>query len=125
MNIIEDTKNKSSIGRLTLVIGLSMTILIFLLPFCCRLDIGPGPHLVLEEGFDYPEGKIYCDQYIVIDPDGAICVYRNWFQDYDPEMITAELEVGGFTVDRLCGDLTGAPWTEDSEWIGVAARRTG
>ena len=84
----------------------------------------PGSHLVLEEGFDYPEEKIYADQHIVIDADGTATVYRNWFQDYDPAMITAELEAGGFVVEGLWGDLTGAPLTEDSEWIGVAARRT-
>jgi SAM-dependent methyltransferase len=82
----------------------------------------PGPHLVLEEGFDYPEEKIYADQHIVIDPDGKVSVYRNWFQDYDPAMLTAELEAGGFEVEGLWGDLCGAPLTADSEWIGAVAR---
>ena len=82
----------------------------------------PGPHLVLEEGFDYPDEKIYLDQHIVIDADGTLRVFRNWFQDYDPAMITAELEAAGFVVEGLWGDLSGAPLTEDSEWIGVAAR---
>ncbi len=82
----------------------------------------PGPHLVLEEGFDYPEEKIYADQHIVIDADGTLCVYRNWFQDYDPGMITAEVEAGGFAVDGLWGDLIGTPLTPESEWIGVVAR---
>ncbi|MBG0786164.1 MAG: class I SAM-dependent methyltransferase [Anaerolineaceae bacterium] len=82
----------------------------------------PGPHLVLEEGFDYPEEKIYADQHIVIDPDGKVSVYRNWFQDYDPAMLTAELEAGGFEVEGLWGDLSGAPLTADSEWIGAVAR---
>ena len=82
----------------------------------------PGPHLVLEEGFDYPDEKIYLDQYTVIDEDGSVRVFRNWFQDYNPEMITAELEAGGFMVQGLWGDLTGAPLTAVSEWIGVIAR---
>jgi len=29
---------------------------------------------------------------------------------------------GGGTLEGLWGDLTGTPLTEDSEWIGVAAR---
>jgi SAM-dependent methyltransferase len=83
----------------------------------------PGPHLVLEEGFDYPEGSIWLDQYTVIEADGKISVYRNWFQDYTPETITAELERGGFSTESLWGDLTGQPYTLESEWIGVIARK--
>ncbi len=42
----------------------------------------PGPHLVLEDGFAYSDESIYLDQAIVIEEDGKISVYRNWFQDY-------------------------------------------
>ena len=83
----------------------------------------PGPHLVLEEGFDYPEQSIWLDQYTVIEADGKVSVYRNWFQDYTPETITQELARGGFTVEGLWGDLTGEPYTESSEWIGLLTRK--
>jgi SAM-dependent methyltransferase len=79
----------------------------------------PGPHLVLEDGFDYPEQSIWLDQFIVIEADGKVSVYRNWFQDYTPQSITAELRQGGFTVESLWGDLTGQPSSPDSEWIGL------
>ncbi len=82
----------------------------------------PEPHLVLEMGFDYPEEKIYLDQMIVIIQSGGFKVYRNWFQDYDPAMITRELEEGGFAVQSLWSDLTGTPYHDGSEWIGVVAR---
>jgi SAM-dependent methyltransferase len=83
----------------------------------------PGPHLLLEEGFDYPEQSLWLDQYTVIEANGKITVYRNWFQDYTPESITAELTQGGFSVESLCGDLTGQPYTLDSEWIGLITRK--
>ncbi len=83
----------------------------------------PGPHLVLEQGFDYPESGIYLDQYIVIEADGKLSVYRNWFQDYDLAAITAELEAGGFRVKSAWGDLWGTPLAPDSEWIGVIAEK--
>jgi SAM-dependent methyltransferase len=83
----------------------------------------PGPHLVLEEGFDYPEQFIWLDQYTVVEPDEKITVYRNWFQDYTTETITAELQQHGFDVDSLYGDLTGKPYAPDSEWIGIVASR--
>jgi SAM-dependent methyltransferase len=83
----------------------------------------PGPHLVLEEGFDYPEESIWLDQYIVIEANGKVSVYRNWFQDYTPETISKELEQGGFIVESSWGDLTGRPYTEESEWIGLITRQ--
>ena len=79
----------------------------------------PGPHLVLEQGFAYSDELIYLDQYIIVEPAGQITLYRNWFQDYTPAMITAELQAGGFTVEGLWADLAGAPFQADSEWIGL------
>ncbi len=82
----------------------------------------PGPHLVLDQGFTYPD-DIFLDQSIVIEADGKISVYRNWFQDYTPATICAELAAGGFTIEGLWGDLAGTPYTPDSEWIGIVARK--
>jgi len=84
----------------------------------------PGPHLVLEEGFDYPEQSIWLDQYTTIEGDGIVSVYRNWFQDYTPEMIKEELTQGGFEVKSLWNDLMGTPITSDTEWIGVITQRS-
>lgn len=83
----------------------------------------PGPHLVLEDGFDYPEQAIFLDQAIVIEADGKISVYRNWFQDYDRDAITAELEQAGFGVQSIWNDLLGTPFTDDTEWIGIVAQK--
>lgn len=85
----------------------------------------PGPHLVLEHGFDYPQEKIWLDQYIVIEENSTVTVYRNWFQDYDPDSITTELRAGGFEVQGVWGDLTGEPFNKNSEWIGLVAKQTG
>ena len=79
----------------------------------------PGPHLVLEEGFDYPEQSIWLDQMITMEADGKISIYRNWFQDYTPDSIQVELEQSGFHLESLWGDLTGQPYTSESEWIGL------
>jgi SAM-dependent methyltransferase len=84
----------------------------------------PGPHLLLEEGFDYPEQNIWLDQAIVIEENGKLSVYRNWFQDYTPKTITAELQAGGFAFESLWGDLTGKLYTDGSEWIGLVTRKT-
>ncbi len=81
-----------------------------------------GPHLALTQGFDYPE-DIYLDQYLIIEPDGMLSVYRNWFQDFTRERITAALEAAGFSVQGVWSDLTGTPFNPESEWIGLAARK--
>ena len=83
----------------------------------------PGPHLVLEEGFAYPEQSIFLDQSIVIEENGKISVYRNWFQDFTRETITEELERAGFAVHSVWNDLLGTPFTENTEWIGLVAHR--
>jgi len=83
----------------------------------------PGPHLVLEEGFDFLEQSIWLDQFTVLEADGKVSVYRNWFQDYTPETVTEELAQGGFSVESLWGDLTGIPYSPTSEWIGIIARK--
>jgi SAM-dependent methyltransferase len=83
----------------------------------------PGLHLVLEQGFDYPEQDIYLDQAVVIEETGKVSVYRMWFQDYNPQSISEELARGGFRIESLWSDLCGTPLTEDTEWIGVISRR--
>lgn len=82
----------------------------------------PDPHLVLDEGFDYPDQSVFLDQSTVIEEGGQVSVYRNWFQDFTRETITAELEAGGFTVQSTWNDLLGTPFSEDTEWIGVITR---
>lgn len=79
----------------------------------------PGPHLVLEEGFDYPEESIFLDQAVVVEENGRISIYRNWFQDYTRDTIMAELKRGGFAVRSVWNDLLGTPFTPDTDWIGI------
>lgn len=82
----------------------------------------PGTHLVLEQGFDYPELSIYLDQAIVIEANGRLSLYRMWFQDFTREAITQELADGGFKVQGVWSDLCGTPYAQDTEWIGVIAQ---
>ena len=66
----------------------------------------PGPHLVLERGFDYPDADCYLDQFVVIEPDGHVSVYRNWFHDYTPETIAPVVEAQGFAVRGQIGSAS-------------------
>lgn len=84
-----------------------------------------GPHLVLEEGFAYPEESIFLDQAVVVEGNGRLSIYRNWFQDYTRDTITTELERGGFAVCGVWNDLLGTPFTPDGAWIGLVAKNSG
>ena len=55
MKLREDKQNNTSLDRSPLVIGLIMTVLVFLLPFGYRLDLGPGPDSVIALIWDYIE----------------------------------------------------------------------
>lgn len=81
----------------------------------------PGLHLVLERGFDYPDESMYCDQYVIIEPDGTLTTYRNWFLDYTLETISAVLKRAGFAVRGAYNDLLGTPYAPGGDWIGVIA----
>lgn len=85
----------------------------------------PGLHLVLEQGFDYPDHDTYLDQYTVIEANGTISVYRNWFLDYSLETITPVIESRGFVMRGHWNDLMGTPYTADTEWIGIVAQKPG
>jgi SAM-dependent methyltransferase len=83
----------------------------------------PGLHLVLEESFSYPQQAISLNQYVIADADGAVTVYRNWFQAFTPASIAAQLEAQGFGVDLVGGGIRGAAYSEQSEWLSVLAQR--
>ena len=82
----------------------------------------PHPHLVLEHHFHYPD-DIALSQFIVVETDGRMTVYRNWFHYYSPETIRQVLEQQDFTVEDVIADLTGTPYYAETEWIGVVAQK--
>jgi len=93
---------------------------------CSIVVIERGGDLLVDLDRDFeihPEDSIYLDQAIVIEEDGKTSVYRNWFQDYTLEAITRELENGGFTIQSVWSDLTGLPFSKDSEWIGIVVKK--
>jgi SAM-dependent methyltransferase len=83
----------------------------------------PGKHLVLEEGFDYPENDTWLNQYIIMDEDGEITVYRLWFHDYSLEKISKVLEQNGFKVEQAWNSLSGELYKKGGDWIAIAARK--
>jgi ubiquinone/menaquinone biosynthesis C-methylase UbiE len=83
----------------------------------------PSPYLALLRHHQYPEHETGLEQYLVIEDSGDVTEYRIWSHYYSPEAITAVLERQGFEVVGRYGNLTGAPYQPDGEWLGLAARR--
>lgn len=82
----------------------------------------PTRHFVLEVGFDYPDQDLWLDQYVVAD-DVATTTYRCWFHDYSLQTLMPIVEKAGFHIDAFWGDLGGAPYCQDSEWIAIALKK--
>lgn len=80
-----------------------------------------GKHLVLEQGFDYPENDVWLDQYTVIREDD-VKVYRNWFHDYSEKTIRSVLVDNSFLVNSIWNDLAGSAYEENGDWIGIVAK---
>lgn len=82
-----------------------------------------GPYLELTRHFGYAQPPVHLRQTVIVDPDGQLSVYRFWDRLYSPRAITAVLEASGFQVEELSADLCGAPYSEQSEAMGVVARK--
>ena len=83
----------------------------------------PGPHLVLDQLFDYTEAEVYLRRSLVIEEGGEISDYRIWTHLYSAETIEPVLSRAGFELLEVWGDLTGAPYDAASEWLGFLARK--
>lgn len=82
----------------------------------------PGHHVVLEEGFDYPEDDVWLNQYIVIDEE-KVTVYRLWFHDYSLETIRPVLKNSGFDIVQTWNDMTGTPYSKGGDNITIVAKK--
>lgn len=83
-----------------------------------------SPHLVLEKSFHYPEHCTFSNEYTVIDENGDIKVYRTYDHYYDIDTITTVLNENGFSVEVIWSDLTGTPYDENSNSLGIVAKKT-
>ncbi|WP_353625655.1 class I SAM-dependent methyltransferase [Bacillus sp. JCM 19041] len=83
----------------------------------------PSSHLVLEQGFQYKE-DLSLDQFSVIDENGEVSIYRNWFQDFTRERITEELLTqSDFQVNGVYNDLKGTLYEVGGDWIGLICQK--
>jgi hypothetical protein len=72
--------------------------------------------------FAYPDERASVDRYEIIERDRSR-TFWTWTQYFDPAAIRTELAAGGFVVERLLGDVAGAPHDPAAPEFAVVARR--
>ena len=81
----------------------------------------PGEYVGIQRTFLYPQEYLSLDRYLIVEPDEPWQIY-NWFQHFTPESIELELQVSGFKIDEMVGDLCGASLEPESDLIGIIAQ---
>lgn len=82
----------------------------------------PGPHLVVETAYRYGR-DLDLAQHAVVEPSGAVTVYRVWDRAYAPADLRRLLARHGLVVEEAWADLDGTPRTRSSPVLAVLARR--
>ncbi len=83
----------------------------------------PYAHLVLEQELRYEEADVILRQHTVIDESGKISVYRIWDHYYTRGSAIKMLQENGIKVQDIFSDLTGKPFEEKTDKMGIAAKR--
>ncbi len=70
--------------------------------------------------FKYEEEKVVLDKYSLIERSRRRTVF-NWLQYFSPETLEREFAECGFTIEKLCSDVAGAPFDPESTEFAVVA----
>ena len=81
------------------------------------------PYLLVSEVFKYPKSNVLLHQYVVIDDNSCIDAYSIWDQAYSVESISRLLAENNFSDLEFYADLTGEEHRDDSETLGIIARK--
>ncbi len=83
----------------------------------------PTPHLELvQKQFD-AANNVSLKQHIIVQEGTVVNVYNLWEQCYTIDSITSLLNDNGFEVVTIVSDLTGTVFSEQSNSIGVVAKK--
>lgn len=81
------------------------------------------PYLVLDQTLQYPD-DVYLVRHFVVGESGDLAEYRIWNRLYTSVTATELVERFGFKVEGVWADLTGLPFSADSEWLGLVVRKS-
>lgn len=82
------------------------------------------PYLFFTEKVKYPKQNVLLTQYFVLDNNSKFDIYRIWDHAYSKESISMVLSNAGFNDIQFYGDITGKEYSDNSETMGIIARKT-
>jgi SAM-dependent methyltransferase len=83
----------------------------------------PVPYVALFSRYIYEEVETFVEQFVVMDQEERIEVYRNWNHCYSKQTITPLLESAGFKELFFATDVAGKAYSGDSETLCIVARK--
>ena len=83
----------------------------------------PVPYLLLTEKIKYPEPNVLLTQYMVIDENSKIDIYRIWDHAYTKNTISQVLSSAGFHAMEFFGDIAGSEYSDNLTTMAVIARK--
>ena len=69
------------------------------------------------------ENKVTLDQYVIVDKDENVNVYRMWNQCYTEDTIIHELKSAGFEKIQIYSDVTGKLYNEESKTMCIVVEK--
>ncbi len=82
----------------------------------------PDSYFGFANTFKYDAERVVLDKYTIVDEKRTRVVY-NWFQFFDRESLTREIEHAGLAIKQFLGDVAGAQYDPSSHEFAVVARR--
>lgn len=83
----------------------------------------PIPYLLLTENIKYPTQSVLLTQYMVMDGNSEVDVYRIWDRAFLKETISKILLDSGFCDIKVYEDLTGKTYSKKLQTMGIIAEK--
>ena len=80
-----------------------------------------SPYYGFLNTYRYDAEKVVLEKYTIVESDSRT-EYFNWFQHYDVESLSAEIEAAGLVIDQVFGDVAGEPYEEVAPEFAVVVR---
>jgi SAM-dependent methyltransferase len=81
-----------------------------------------APYYGFQNTFRYDQEKVVLEKYLILERERST-EYFNWFQHYDVDSLTAEVESAGLVVDGVFGDVAGEEFDPSLPEFAVVVRK--
>ncbi|MEA2025846.1 MAG: class I SAM-dependent methyltransferase [Chloroflexota bacterium] len=80
------------------------------------------PYFGFQNTFKYEDEKVVLEKYLILERERST-EYFNWFQHYDVDALTTEVEAAGLVVDEVYGDVAGEAFEPSLPEFAVVVRQ--